>query len=130
MMLIIDLLRAISFHKWLIFFVWLPIIAVKNSESFSLFTFKKISLSDSRLVDPSSIKRHFLKMRIGPVNKENNPLFFTAIPCWTLLWIRRTIHGILILLFEIHRHFTCMHFTFDGFHYALCEFSFQSKSSF
>ena len=78
MMLIIDLLGAVSFHKWLIFFVWLPIIVVKNSELFSLFTFKKISLSDSRLVGPSSIKRHFLKIIINPVNKENKPLFLTA----------------------------------------------------
>ena len=34
-----------------------------------------------RLADPNRIKRHFLKMRISPVNKENNPLFFTAMTC-------------------------------------------------
>ena len=37
-----------------------------------------------RLASPSSIKRHFLIMRIRPVNKENNPLFFAAMDLHTL----------------------------------------------
>ena len=31
-----------------------------------------------RLASPSSIKSHFLIMRIRPVNKENNPLLLSA----------------------------------------------------
>ena len=37
-----------------------------------------------QLAGPSSIKIHFVKIRICPVNKDNNPLFFSAMDCWPM----------------------------------------------
>ena len=72
------------FKSWVLEVALSDNIVVKNSELFSLFTGLILNLKNclvlllGRLADSSSIKRHFLKMRISPVNKKNNLLYFTA----------------------------------------------------
>ena len=37
-----------------------------------------LGLANRQWAGPENRNRHFWKLRISPVNKENNPLFFTA----------------------------------------------------